>query len=56
MSLLPVSKAWQKLFFFFLVFLGLSPWHREVPRLGFELELQLLAYVAAMGNASSLTH
>ena len=29
---------------FFLVFLELHPWHMEVPRLGVELELQLLAY------------
>ena len=25
--------------FFFLVFLGLCPWHMEIPRLGVELEL-----------------
>ena len=32
-------------FFFFLFwFLGPHPWHMEVPRLGVELELQLLAY------------
>jgi len=33
-------------FFFFLsfVFWGLHLWHMEVPRLGVELELQLLAY------------
>ena len=31
------------LFFFFLVFLGLQL-HMEVPKLGVELELQLLAY------------
>ena len=31
-------------FFFFLVFLGLHPWHIEVPRLGIELELQLPDY------------
>ena len=30
--------------------------HMEVPRLGFELELQLLAYTTAHGNAGSLTH
>ena len=37
-------------FFFFLVFLpflGLFPWHMEVPRLGVESELQLLAYTTA---------
>ena len=35
------------LFFSFLglfIFLGPHPWHVEVPRLGVELELQLLAY------------
>ena len=31
----------------FLVFLVLHPWHMEVPRLGVELELQLLAYTTA---------
>ena len=31
-------------------------WHMEVPRLGVESELQLLAYVAAHSNAGSLTH
>ena len=35
------------LFFFFFVLLGLHPWHMEVPRLGFELELQLPAYTTA---------
>ena len=30
-------------FSFFLIFLGLYLWHIEVPRLGVELELQLLA-------------
>ena len=30
--------------FCFVFFLGLRPWHMEVPRLGVELELQLLAY------------
>ena len=29
------------------VFLGLHPWHMEVPRLGVKLELQLLAYTTA---------
>ena len=32
------------LIFFFVFFLGLHPWHMEVPRLGVESELQLLAY------------
>ena len=33
--------------FLFLFFLGLHPQHMEVPRLGLESELQLLAYVTA---------
>ena len=36
-------------FFVFLPFLGLLPQHMEVPRLGVESELQLLAY-AMMGT------
>ena len=58
-------------FFFFFCFLGPHLWCMEVPRLGDELELQLLDYttVTAMriqavspnytmahGNAGSLTH
>ena len=56
--------------FYFLSFLGLHPQHREVPRLGVESELQLLAYITeqwqipaasatytiAYGKAGSLTH
>ena len=36
-------------FFFFLIlcFLGLRPWHMEVPRLGVQPELQLPAYTPA---------
>ena len=34
-------------FFFFLVFLGPHPWHMEVPGLGVQSELQLLAYTTA---------
>ena len=39
-------KNFDKLFgslfiFFLLVFLGLYPWHMEIPRLGVELEMQL---------------
>ena len=34
-------------FFFFFVFLGLLPRHMEVPRLGVQSELQLLAYTTA---------
>ena len=33
--------------FFFFVFLGLYPWHTEVPRLEVESELQLPAYTIA---------
>ena len=33
--------------FFFFVFLGPYPWHMEVPKLGLESELQLLAYAKA---------
>ena len=59
----------KKIYFFF--FLGPHPWHREVPRLGVELELQLLAYstakplwiravsaiyTTAYGNPRSSTH
>ena len=40
----------------FVCFLGPHPWHMEVPRLGVQLELQLLAYTTAHGNARSLTH
>ena len=34
-------------FFFFFGFLGLHSWHMEVPQLGVESELQLLAYATA---------
>ena len=34
-------------FFSFCLFLGLHPWHMEVPRLGVQSELQLLAYARA---------
>ena len=52
-------------FFFFFVFLGAHLRHTEVPSLGVESELQLLAYTTATatpdpsiahGNAGSLTH
>ena len=33
--------------FSFFFFLGLHPWHMEVPRLGVKLELQLPAYATA---------
>ena len=36
--------------YLFLVFLGLHPQHREVPRLGVESELELPAYTTAMAT------
>ena len=39
--------AFLKKFFCFFVFLGPHPWHMEVPRLGVESELLLLAYTTA---------
>ena len=39
---------------FFLVFLGLQPWHMEIPRLWIESELQLLAYATAMATQDPL--
>ena len=59
------------LFYFIFVFLGPNPQHVDVPRLGVESELQLLAYTtatatwdpshtltytAAHSDAGSLTH
>ena len=43
-------------FFFFFLRAKNKVWHMEVPRLGIESELQLLAYTAAHSNARSLTH
>ena len=45
-------------FFVFLPFLGPHPWHIEVPRLGIESELQLLAYTraTAMRDPSCICH
>ena len=40
------------LFFFFFALLGPHPWHMEVPRLGVESELQLLAYATATATPS----
>ena len=40
----------------FQVFLGLHRWHMEIPSLGVQLELQLLACATAHGIAGSLTH
>ena len=34
-------------FFFCLFFLGLHPWHMEIPRLGIQLELKMPAYATA---------
>ena len=34
-------------------FLGLHPWHMEIPRLGVESELQLLAYATATARVGS---
>ena len=53
LCLLPISRSVAQTFcknllsffsFFFFFFLGLHLWHMEFPRLGAELELQLLAY------------
>ena len=33
--------------FFFFFFLGLHPWHMEIPRLGVKSELQLPTYITA---------
>ena len=38
-------------FFFFFGFLGLHPWHTEVPRLRVEPELQLPTYTTAIATA-----
>ena len=40
----------------FACFLGPHPRHMDVPRLGVESELQLLAYTTAHSNNGSLTH
>ena len=44
---LGVRRGWCFGSVFFLVFLGLHLPHMEVPRLGIQLELQLLAYTTA---------
>ena len=43
------------IFFFFFCFLGLHSWHMDVPKLGVELELQLLAYTTAMATSVTYT-
>ena len=42
-----VGKSLSLSLSFFFLLLGPHPWHMEVPRLGVELELQLLAYTTA---------
>ena len=37
-------------FSLFVCFLGLHPWHVEVPRLGVQLELQLPAYITGIAT------
>ena len=43
-------------FGFSFFFLGLRPWHMEVPRLGVKSEQQLPAYTTAHSNVRFLTH
>ena len=54
MSWFPVSflgaLAPRRVAFFFF-FLGLNLWHMEVPRLGVQFELQLLAYTTATATS-----
>ena len=47
-----LEKSW--VIFVLFIFLGPQPWHMEVPRLGVELELQLLAYTTATATKSEL--
>ena len=49
------KSMWIILLFFF-VFLGPYSHHMEVPRLGVQLELYLLAYTTAHSNAGHLTY
>ena len=51
--------GWIYLYLFLFCFLGPNPQHMEVPRLGVELELQLLAYITAIAmriGAASATY
>ena len=51
-------QSWQEyrfILFYFIGFLGLYLQHMEVPRLGVELELQLLAYTTATAT-QDLSH
>ena len=45
--LVPLENHQDSVLFCFLVLLCSLPWHKEVPRPGVELELQLLAYTTA---------
>ena len=57
LSLLPKLKDFYYLIFFILfLFLGPHPQHMEVPRLGVESELQLLAYSTVTATPDPLTH
>ena len=49
---LSIKYTFKNYLCIYLCFLGLHPWHMEVPRLGVELELQLLAYVTATATAT----
>ena len=49
------ARAFFFSFFFFFVFLGLNLQHMEVPRLGIESELQLLAYTTATATQDEAT-
>ena len=50
---IPFIKG-QNILFYFCLFLGLHPWHMEIPRLGVKLELQLLACPTATWVLSSI--
>ena len=45
---LPCARYCSLLFIYLLIFLGLHLQYMEVPRLGVESELQLMAYITAM--------
>ena len=49
------SSVFVFIYLFYLVFLGPHLRHRDVPRLGVQSELQLLAYTTPHGNSGSLT-
>ena len=42
--------------YLYFCFLGPHPGHTEIPRLGVELDLQLLAYATATANTESKPH